>query len=90
MNEDGEVPLLRVLWMLAQGMVWPWLMTGLCKAEAVDRAVAERLVSPPLGEHLGYHLTDEGHKRLVNWYLRTSPQRDQEEFAQQWRAVTYR
>lgn len=89
-TEDREVPLMRVLWMLAQGMVWPWLMIGLCKQEALDRAVSERLVYPPVGDHLGYHLTDEGYKRLVNWYLTAAPHRSDEEFAQQWRAVTYR
>ncbi|MFS8097513.1 hypothetical protein LFM09_10280 [Lentzea alba] len=84
------MPLLRVLWMLAQGMVWQWLMTGLCEKEAVDRAIAERLVRPPVGDHLGYHLTDEGHQRLVTWYLKIAPQRDHENFAQQWKKVTYR
>jgi hypothetical protein len=89
---DGtaEVPVLRVLWMLAQGMVWPWLLDGLCQFEAVHRALAERLVRPPVGDHLGYHLTDEGRNRLVAWYEATAPRRNEVGCAAQWRAVTYR
>lgn len=89
-REDSETAVIRVLWMLAQGMVWPWLLEGMCDMMAVERAVRRRFVDSPIGDHLGFHLTDLGRARLVDWYqhnasLRTDPDRSRE-----WRAVTLR
>jgi hypothetical protein len=85
-----ETALLRVLWMIAQGMVWPWLLEGLCHREMIQQALDSRLVLPPFGEHLGYHITDAGRQRIVDWYRETGPGRGAPGTAPQWRAVTLR
>ncbi|MDT7787022.1 MAG: hypothetical protein QOF58_5441 [Pseudonocardiales bacterium] len=84
--EHPETALLRVLWMVAQGMVWPWLLDSLCQRDAIQRALDSHLVRPPVGEHLGYHITDSGRQRIVDWYRETVP----DQGARTWRAVTMR
>jgi hypothetical protein len=37
-DDAADVAVLRVLWQLAQGMVWPWLTRDVGEAEAVRRA----------------------------------------------------
>ncbi|WP_143466765.1 hypothetical protein [Lentzea kentuckyensis] len=88
MHEDTAV--IRVLWMLAQGMVWPWLLEGMCDRTAVEHAVRQRFADPPIGDHLGFHLTDLGRARLVDWYQHNAPLRTDPAHADDWRAVTLR
>lgn len=88
--EHPETALLRVLWMIAQGMVWPWLLEGLCHRDAVRRAVETQLIWEPIGQHLGYHITDAGRRRIVDWYRETGPDQGAHDSSRQWRAVTMR
>jgi len=87
---DDDLAVLRVLWMLAQGMVWPWLVRDLCDAEAVGRATDEGLALPPVGRHFGYHLTDAGRTAIIEW-CQAFESRDQgPDGSKAWRAVTLR
>ncbi|ANZ41128.1 hypothetical protein BBK82_39240 [Lentzea guizhouensis] len=89
--ELSETAVLRVLWMTAQGMVWPWLLQSMCRRDAIERAVRTELISPPVGEHLGYHITDAGRRRIVDWYEEHRPGADVAAAdAEEWRAVTLR
>jgi hypothetical protein len=47
-------------------------------------------VAPPVGEHLGYHLTDAGRARTVHWYRAFESSWDDPEHSKAWRAVTLR
>jgi hypothetical protein len=87
---QSETALLRVLWMIAQGMVWPWLLDSLCHRDAIRQALESHLIWPPVGEQLGYHITDAGRRRIVDWYRETGPDQDAHDDARQWRAVTMR
>jgi hypothetical protein len=89
-DDAADVAVLRVLWQLAQGMVWPWLIRDICEADAVRRATGEGLVAPPVGDHLGYHLTDAGRERIVEWYQAFESGQDDLEHSKAWRAVTLR
>lgn len=89
-DHQSETALLRVLWMTAQGMVWPWLLESLCPQEAIQHALTAHLIWAPVGEHLGYHITDAGRQRIVDWYLENGPGRGLQANARQWRAVTLR
>jgi hypothetical protein len=89
-QDEPETALLRVLWMIAQGMVWPWLLEGLCRRDAIQQALESHLVSPPVGEQLGYHITDAGRQRIVDWYRETGPDQGARDSTRQWRAVTMR
>ncbi|KOV83154.1 hypothetical protein [Nocardia sp. NRRL S-836] len=84
-----DTAVLRVLWMTAQGMVWPWLLQSMCRGDAIEHALRAELIWAPVGEHLGYHITDAGRRRIVDWYQRNKPGGDADD-AQQWRAVTLR
>jgi hypothetical protein len=81
---------LRVLWMTAQGMVWPWLLQSMCRPDAIKRALEAELIWAPVGDHLGYHITDAGRRRIVEWYQENRPGRGAEDNAGHWRAVTQR
>ncbi|MGW6932962.1 hypothetical protein ACWGE0_23095 [Lentzea sp. NPDC054927] len=85
-----ETAVLRVLWMTAQGMVWPWLLQSLCRQDAIERAMETQLISPPVGEHLGFHITDAGRQRIVDWYRENRPGTGTHDDAEEWRAVTRR
>lgn len=87
---QSETGLLRVLWMIAQGMVWPWLLEGLCARDAIQQAMDTELIWAPLGEHLGYHITDAGRRRIVDWYRETGPDQGAHDTSREWRAVTMR
>lgn len=92
---DGNAPalpetaVLRVLWMTAQGMVWPWLLQSMCRRDAVEHALQTDLIWAPVGDHLGYHLTDAGRRLIVDWYRENRPGPD-EPGPEHWRAVTMR
>ena len=88
--EQAETALLRVLWMTAQGMVWPWLLESMCRKDAIEHALATQLLWAPVGDHLGYHITDAGRRRIVDWYRENDPGRGAPVNARQWRAVTLR
>jgi hypothetical protein len=88
--DQPETALLRVLWMIAQGMVWPWLLESLCHREAIQRALDTQLIWAPLGEHLGYHITDAGRRHIADWYRETGPHQGADGNSRQWRAVTMR
>lgn len=83
-----ETAVLRVLWMTAQGMVWPWLLQSLCRKDAIEHALVTELIWAPVGEHLGYHITDAGRRRIVDWYRENEP--GTHDNADHWRAVTMR
>lgn len=85
-----ETAVLRVLWMTAQGMVWPWLLQGLCRQEAIEQAVEASLIWAPVGDHLGYHITDEGRLRIMDWYRENRPGTNPHDDSEHWRAVTMR
>jgi hypothetical protein len=89
-QEQAETAVLRVLWMISQGMVWPWLLDGLCRQDAIQHALAANLLWAPAGEHLGYHITDAGRRRILDWYEENGPGRGTPENGGQWRAVTLR
>jgi hypothetical protein len=84
-----ETAVLRVLWMTAQGMVWPWLLQSMCHGDAIEHALETELIRAPVGDHLGYHITDAGRLRIVDWYRENRPAPDTPG-AEQWRAVTMR
>ena len=88
--EQPETALLRVLWMTAQGMVWPWLLESLCDRDAIQQAMDTQLVWAPVGEHLGYHITDAGRRRIVDWYRETGADQGAHDTSREWRAVTMR
>ncbi|MGW4215341.1 hypothetical protein ACWEIJ_45725 [Lentzea sp. NPDC004789] len=85
-----ETAVLRVLWMTAQGMVWPWLLQSMCRPDAIQQALAADLIWAPVGDHLGYHITDAGRRRIVNWYRENRPGTGPQDNAELWRAVTMR
>jgi hypothetical protein len=85
-----ETAVLRVLWMTAQGMVWPWLLQSLCHPDAIQHALAADLIWAPVGDHLGYHITDAGRRRIVEWYRENRPGIGPHDNAELWRAVTMR
>ncbi|WP_143466624.1 hypothetical protein [Lentzea kentuckyensis] len=76
--------------MITQGMVWPWLLENLCHREAIDQALHASLILPPEGEHIGYHITDAGRRRIVDWYRTAGPGSGSANDTTQWRAVTVR
>ena len=86
----SETAVLRVLWMTAQGMVWPWLLQSLCRPDAIEHALQSSLIWAPVGDHLGYHITDEGRRRIVDWYKENRPGPGPQDNAEHWRAVTLR
>lgn len=85
-----EAAVLRVLWMTAQGMVWPWLLQSLCRQDAIEHALRTQLIWAPVGDHLGFHITDEGRRLIVDWYRENRPGPDAPDNADHWRAVTMR
>lgn len=92
-RDDPELPetaVLRVLWMTAQGMVWPWLLQSMCRRDAIKHALQAELIWAPVGDHLGYHITDEGRRRIMAWYQDHRPGAGADEDADVWRAVTMR
>jgi hypothetical protein len=88
-SAQPDTAVLRVLWMTAQGMVWPWLLQSLCRQDAIEHAVETRLIWEPVGDHLGYHITDAGRRRIVDWYRENRPSPDATD-GEHWRAVTLR
>ncbi|MFD4635697.1 hypothetical protein ACFWN2_00210 [Lentzea sp. NPDC058436] len=88
--ELPETAVLRVLWMTAQGMVWPWLLQSMCRRDAIKHALKEELIWAPVGDHLGYHITDEGRRRIMAWYQDNRPGTGPDDNADDWRAVTMR
>ncbi|GGN07558.1 hypothetical protein GCM10011609_53850 [Lentzea pudingi] len=92
-DDDQELPetaVLRVLWMTAQGMVWPWLLQSMCRKDAIKRALEAELIWAPVGDHLGYHITDAGRRRIMDWYQDNRPGTGPDDNAHVWRAVTMR
>ncbi|MEU3644611.1 hypothetical protein AB0E59_14625 [Lentzea sp. NPDC034063] len=91
--DDPELPetaILRVLWMTAQGMVWPWLLQSMCRRDAIRQALEAELITAPVGDHLGYHITDAGRRRIEDWYQDNRPGTGPHDDAKEWRAVTMR
>lgn len=88
--ELPDTALLRVLWMTAQGMVWPWLLQSMCLRDAIALALETELILAPEGDHLGYHITDRGRQRIVDWYRENRPAEGSPAVSDEWRAVTMR
>ncbi|MCX2950860.1 hypothetical protein [Lentzea sp. NEAU-D7] len=90
--EDKQV--LRVLWMLAVGFTWPWLLEDATTPAARNRAIRRGLVAPPVGargaELVPYHLTDSGRAELLAWVQAITPHREVREVAALWAEVTAR
>jgi hypothetical protein len=88
--ELPDTAVLRVLWMTAQGMVWPWLLQSMCRGDAIEQALKSELIWAPVGDHLGYHITDAGRRRIMDWYQENRPGRGAQDDSAHWRAVTMR
>ncbi len=89
-----DLPARRVLWMLASGFTWPWLLEDVTTPAARNRAMRRGLMAPPVGEPdavlVPYHLTDAGRADLLDWVERITPHRHLPEIEALWRAVTWR
>ena len=85
-----DLPVRRVLWMLASGWTWPWLLHDVTKPAARNRAIRRGLVAPPVGEPddvlVPYHLTDAGRADLLDWVARITPHRHLSEVDALWRS----
>ncbi|PWK83206.1 hypothetical protein C8D88_11191 [Lentzea atacamensis] len=90
--EDKQV--LRVLWMLAVGFTWPWLLEDATTPAARNRAIRRGLVAPPVGargaELVPYHLTDAGRAELLAWVHAITPHRGVRDVDVLWVEVTAR
>ncbi|MCP2248168.1 hypothetical protein [Lentzea aerocolonigenes] len=89
-----DLPVRRVLWMLASGWTWPWLLEDVTIPAARNRAIRRGLVAPPVGEPdavlVPYHLTDAGRADLLDWIERITPHRHLSEVDALWRVVTWK
>ncbi|SDL00662.1 hypothetical protein SAMN04488074_108228 [Lentzea albidocapillata subsp. violacea] len=89
-----DLPVRRVLWMLASGWTWPWLLDDATTPAARNRAIRRGLMAPPVGEPdavlVPYHLTDAGRAELLNWVERITPHRHLPEVDALWRVVTWK
>lgn len=89
-----DLPVRRVLWMLASGWTWPWLLEDVTTPAARNRAIRRGLVAPPVGEPdavlVPYHLTDTGRADLLDWVERITPHRHVPDVDALWRVVTWR
>lgn len=84
----------RVLWMLAEGFTWPWLLEGVTTPAARNRAIWRGLVARPVGEGndvlVPYHLTDAGRAHLLAWVSAITPHLHLPEVDALWRVVTWK
>lgn len=89
-----DLPVRRVLWMLASGMTWPWVLDSVTTPAARNRAIRRGLAAPPVGEPdavlVPYHLTDAGRADLLDWVARITPHRHLPEVDALWRVVTWK
>ncbi|MDX8056685.1 hypothetical protein SK571_45585 [Lentzea sp. BCCO 10_0798] len=89
-----DLPVRRVLWMLASGMTWPWVLESVTTPAARNRAIRRGLMAPPVGEAdavlVPYHLTDAGRAELLDWVARITPHRHLPEVDALWRMATWK
>lgn len=86
----ADLPVMRLLWVLARGMNMGWCLRDLADRGALRKPINDGFVVPPQEELIAFHLTDAGRLLIRDWYLAIRHHRTEPDFSEAWHAVTNR